>query len=54
MATTHRAHRTRIKQLERNDAELADLRDQRARIDARIARLNPRGRRASSRSQLTS
>jgi hypothetical protein len=36
MATTHR---TRIKQLERADAELAALRDQRARIDARIASL---------------
>lgn len=36
MATTHR---TRIKQLESADAELAALRDQRARIDARIASL---------------
>ncbi|WGD50053.1 hypothetical protein QA641_31090 [Bradyrhizobium sp. CB1650] len=36
MATTHH---TRIKQLESADAELADLRDQRARIDARIASL---------------
>ncbi|OSI64707.1 MULTISPECIES: hypothetical protein [Bradyrhizobium] len=34
MATTHRA---RIKQLEHIDAELAALRDQRARMDARIA-----------------
>jgi flagellar biosynthesis chaperone FliJ len=32
-------HRTRIKQLEGADAELAALRDQRARIDARIASL---------------
>jgi hypothetical protein len=36
MATTHR---TRIKQLECADAELAALRNQRARIDARIASL---------------
>lgn len=36
MATTHRA---RIKQLERADAELAALRDQRAQIDARITSL---------------